>query len=152
MKRPSSSRRGEEEGGRKGKMEDEEEEGGKEEKKGGYKKDGRKGEADRAKDGTSLLTFLLVEVIVPRDYLHGSSSHCQTANLVVLHSTVHGHNVGRTRGIVETRGLGGRGRGRKIQSSMQANIQSSMQANIQSSMQANIQSSMQANIQSSMQK
>ena len=90
--------------------------------------DGRKGEAVRAKDGTLLLTFLLVEVIVPRDHLHGSSSHCQTANLVVLHSTVHGHNVGRARGIVETRGLGGRGRGRKIQeSSMQANIQSSMQ-------------------------
>ena len=84
----------------------------------GYKRrmEGRKGEAVRAKDGTSLLTFLLVEVIVPRDYLHGSSSHCQTANLVVLHSTIHGHNVGRTRGIVETRGLGGRRKGRKIQS------------------------------------
>ena len=81
--------------------------------------EGRKGEAVRAKDGTSLLTFLLVEVIVPRDHLHGSTSHCQTANLVVLHSTIHSHNVGRARGIVETRGLGGGRWGRKIQSSMQ---------------------------------
>ena len=82
--------------------------------------EGRKEEAVRAKDGTLFLTFVLVEVIVPRDHLHSSSSHCQTANLVVLHSTIHGHNVGRARGIVETRGLGGGEGGRKIQeSSMQ---------------------------------
>ena len=109
------------------KKENEEEEGerGKEEreKEKGWRRDIKEVRViNRTLILTHTCTFLLVEVVVPRDHLHGSSPHRQTANLVVLHSTVNGNNVGRARGIVETGGLGVRG-GRKIQSSMQANIQ-----------------------------